>query len=118
MAPVDAIPIERAAALEGLSYQRFKKRLQRAGIVLLKDCGDRRCKRVPITALSTTLPLKSRAGALPGSTLTLNATIYACFTDQTGLCTIRTVQWTVPVADGDGQDELSLTYQLPTPLGL
>ena len=73
---------------------------------------------VPITALSTTLPLKSRAGALAGSTLTLNATIYACFTDQTGLCTIRTVQWTVPVAAGDGQDELALTYRLPTPLGL
>ncbi|MEE9162905.1 MAG: thioredoxin-like domain-containing protein [Candidatus Neomarinimicrobiota bacterium] len=105
---------EDARATLTLELPANMKLLDEAPSVLTESGGG----SVPITALSTTLPLVSLDGELANSTLSLSATIYACFTDQTGLCTIRTVQWSVPVADGDGQDHLTLTYRLPTPLGL
>ena len=99
-----------AAAAFTLELPPNMKLLDEAPSYLAQSGG----KSVPITSLTTILPL----AAIPGTTLTLSATIYACFTDQTGLCTIKTVQWKVPVADGAGQDQLPLTYSLTTPLGL
>lgn len=53
MAQIEAIPFDRAAALEGLSKEALKKRLQRRRIMCIKDPNHRQRKLVPVTALSS-----------------------------------------------------------------
>jgi hypothetical protein len=52
MAAKGYIRIQKGAILEGVPYQRLKKRLQRSQIVLMNDREDSRQKLMPLTALS------------------------------------------------------------------
>jgi len=52
MAANGYIRIQKGAILEGVPYQRLKKRLQRSQIVLMNDPEDSRQKLMPLTALS------------------------------------------------------------------
>jgi len=46
------IPLDQAAALEGIPYHRLQKRLRRSTVALMNDPEDSRRKLMPITALS------------------------------------------------------------------
>ena len=52
MPQIESIPFDRAAALEGLSKEALKKRLQRRSILCMKDPNHRQRRLVPVTALS------------------------------------------------------------------
>ena len=54
MTRIDAIPVEQAAAFEGLKIEAFKKRLKRKKIQCVKGPTYRQRKLVPVTALSPT----------------------------------------------------------------
>jgi len=52
MPQIEAIPLDRAAALEGLNKEALKKRLKRGSILCMKDSNHRQRRLVPVTALS------------------------------------------------------------------
>jgi hypothetical protein len=52
MATKDWISLDKAAVLEGVPYHRLQKRLRRSSIALMNDPEDRRCRLMPLTALS------------------------------------------------------------------